>query len=107
MVIPFGTMPNVIWLSRLALANRPLMNFSNPSGVVGGGEMNFATSSVDSIVSSDVASVFTSSRMPHALSREHRQALRPVRTTSIVGAASVASKQIGSRLVMALFEPPW
>ena len=38
------------------------MNFSKPCGVVGGGEMNFATSSVDSIDSSDIASVFTSSR---------------------------------------------
>ena len=38
------------------------MNRSNPSTVVGGGEMKRATSSVESIASSDVASEIRSSR---------------------------------------------
>ena len=38
------------------------MNRSNPSTVVGGGEMKRATSSVDSIASSDAASESRSSR---------------------------------------------
>src|SRR6267378_6807212 len=73
------------------------MNFSKPSGVVGGGEMNFATSSVRSIESSDVASAFTSSR---SIMRRPLKIGRPLvqsATTSIFGAASGASKRIGSR----------
>ena len=48
--------------SSLTLALRPLMNRSNPSMVVGGGEMKRVTSSVVSSVNSEVASLTRSSR---------------------------------------------
>ncbi len=55
------------------------MNRSNPSTVVGGGEMNRATSSVESIASSDGASDSRSSRSvtiePVSTGRDCRQSL--------------------------------
>ena len=56
------------------------MNRSNPSTVVGGGEMNRATSSVDNIASSDGASDSRSSRnvawAPVSTGSAWRQSLR-------------------------------
>ena len=54
------------------------MNRSKPSTVVGGGEMNRATSSVVSIARSDGASEARSSRRMTPLAGQHRQACSPV-----------------------------
>ena len=54
------------------------MNRSNPSTFVGGGEMNRATSSVESIARSDGASESRSSRSVTIDPLEHRERLPPV-----------------------------
>ena len=54
------------------------MKRSNPSTVVGGGEMNRETSSVVSIAKSDGASDARSSRSVTRRAGQHRQAVAPV-----------------------------
>ena len=77
------------------------MNFSKPAGVVGGGEMNFATSSVESTESSVFASLFASSRSIMRWPWKIGSPLVQSVTSSISGTTIGASKRIGSRFVIA------
>src|SRR5678816_828421 len=76
------------------------MNFSKPSGVVGGGEMNRATSSFLRSPNSVAASLFTSSRSIIRLLLKVGRPFFQSATNSIAGTSAGSSKRIGSRFVI-------
>ena len=70
------------------------MNRSNPSTVVGGGEMNRATSSVVSSAKSDGASDAPQLSQGHLISAQHRQTALPVSAGHLLGAGDLSDRRL-------------